>query len=153
MIHISEWICLTGTRDQWRPPLNAAMKFLVQKRKTAGNLFYARRTMKYPCPDRWLLCYLLCSILRLERRTWEENIKMKRTEVEWECVGCTKQVHCTPCHEMCRTGQPDEIPGDHIYCCRCLCTQPRKYKQLRIFTTRGSLIYGVLITAIWTCDC
>jgi len=39
----------------------------------------------------------------LEKGTWEENIEMNRTEVEWECVDCIKLVHCTPCHEMRRT--------------------------------------------------
>jgi len=108
--------------------------------------------LKGPCPNRWLVCYFLGSILKLERRTWEENIKMNRAEVEWECVGCIKLVHCTPYHEMCRTVCRTRSLWI-IYCCRCLCTQPRKYKRLRTCTRLGSLMYGVLITAIWTCAC
>jgi hypothetical protein len=37
--------------------------------------------LKDPCPNRWLVCYLLCSLLTLERREWEEDIKMNRAEI------------------------------------------------------------------------
>ena len=48
--------------------------------------------MKDPCPNRWLVCYFLCSILTLERRKWEEDIKMNRAEVEW---GAWAVLNCT----------------------------------------------------------
>jgi hypothetical protein len=106
------WLRL-GTSDGLL--LNTTIKFLVQR--NCGESLFCQRDylfLKDPCPNRWLVCYFLCSILTLERRTWEEHIKMNRAEVEWECVGCIKLVHCTPGHEMPRTGQPDKIPVDHI---------------------------------------
>ena len=36
---------------------------------------------------------------------------------------------------------------------RCLYTQSIKYKQLRTCNRRESLLYGVVITTIWTCTC
>jgi hypothetical protein len=80
------------------------------------NLFSTRERLSVSeAPlSKWLVSYFLRSILMLERRTWEENIEMNCTEVEWECVGCIELVHCTPLSRDASYGQPDEIPVDHI---------------------------------------
>jgi len=35
-----------------------------------------------------------------------------------------------------------------IYWHRCLCKQPRKYKQLQMYNRRDLLLYSVIITAV-----
>jgi hypothetical protein len=67
---------------------------------------------------------------------------MGRIEVEWECVDCIKRVHCTPCHEMRRTGQPDEIPVDRVM------LQVSVYTTLKVTAN----LYQERFTNVWCFD-
>jgi hypothetical protein len=58
-------------------------------------------------------------------------------------------MHYIPWHEIRHIHQLDEITLNHTLS-RCLFTQPRKYKQLVWYNTRGPLLFGVVNTAVWT---